>query len=259
MSAHEIARLDIAGDAADPAIRALDVSMFDRADLLNMLLQRSETLFDVNQPGRVIKAWGEGDRGPIEAQIDRLGDEIARRTAAVILGEYRAMQATLIALGPRRVADIGCGYAIWDLLAHRDTGCEIALIDIEANAHRHFGYAEEGAAYTSLAKARDFLVANGVPGDKVVTLNPNAESLAKVGTVDLAVSFVSCGFHYPVSTYAAFFRDQVSRTGAVLVDLRLKSVEPQVWDLAALGKLALIPGHPKARRVVVRKSSRRAG
>ncbi|MFD2172617.1 class I SAM-dependent methyltransferase [Rhodobacter lacus] len=255
MTAHEIAELNIAADAEQPEIRALDVSMFDRADFLNMLLQRSETLFDVPRAGRIIKAWSEGDEAPIAAQIDRLGDEIARRTAAVILGEYRAMQARIKDLNPRRVADIGCGYAIWDLLAHRDTGCEIVLIDIEENGQRHFGYASEGAAYTSLQKARAFLIANGVPEDKVLTLNPKTDDLATAGTLDLAVSFVSCGFHYPASTYSAFFRDQVAPTGAVLLDLRLKSVEPQVWDLAAMGPLELLAGHPKARRVLLRKAA----
>ncbi|MFZ1467747.1 MAG: class I SAM-dependent methyltransferase [Paracoccaceae bacterium] len=253
MTAHEVAKLDIAGDAQNPDICALDLSMFDRADFLNMLLQRSETLFDVDQAGRVIKAWGKGNSGPIDAQIDRLGDEIARRTAAVVLGEYRPMQATVSGLKPKRVADIGCGYAIWDLFAHRDTGCDIVLIDIEENEHRHFGYAEEGAAYTSLGKARDFLIANGVPAKKVLTINPKTDALSKAGKIDLAVSFVSCGFHYPVSTYATFFRDQVAKDGAVLIDLRLSSIEPQVWELAAMGPIDLIAGHPKARRVLLRK------
>lgn len=253
MTLHDIAKLDIVGDAQSPAISALDLSMFDRADFLNMLLQRSETLFDVRQPGRAIKAWKSGDSGPIEAQIDRLGDEIARRTVAVVLGEYRAMQATVGGLKSKQVADIGCGYAIWDLFAHRDTGCDIVLIDIEENEHRHLGYAEEGAAYTSLAKARDFLVANGVPDKNILTLNPKTDALSNAGKVDLAVSFLSCGFHYPVSAYAAFFRDQVTKEGAVLIDLRLKAVEPQVWDLAAMGRLELVAGHPKARRVLLRK------
>ncbi|PTV93723.1 methyltransferase family protein [Rhodobacter aestuarii] len=253
MTAHEIAELSIAADAERPEIRALDVSMFDRTDFLNMLLQRSETLFDVARPGRIIKAWSEGDEAPIAEQIERLGAEIARRTAAVILGEYRPMQARIQALNPRRVADIGCGYAIWDLLAHRDTGCEIVLIDIEENDHRHFGYANEGAAYTSLQKARAFLVANGVPEEKVQTLNPKTDDLAQAGRIDLAVSFVSCGFHYPAATYLDFFRSQVAPAGSVLLDLRLRSVEPQIWDLAAMGPIETISGHPKARRILLRK------
>ncbi|WP_158243082.1 class I SAM-dependent methyltransferase [Acidimangrovimonas sediminis] len=249
----DVVPLDIAAEAQDPAIRALDVSMFDRQDLLNMLLQRSEVLYDVPRYGQVIKAWGQGDPAPIEAEIDRLGEEIARRVAGVIHAEYRAMAVALKDLEPRRVADIGCGYAIWDLFAHRDLACDIVLIDIESNEHRHFGYAEEGAAYTSLGKARAFLEANGVPEGSIVTVNPTSEELKKAGVVDLAASFVSCGFHYPAATYLEFFRGQVSTNGAVLLDLRMKRADDQVWDLATMGPITLLPGHPKARRMLLRK------
>lgn len=253
MAAHEVVELDIAKEAQDPLVRGLDLSMFDRQDFLNMLLQRSEVLYEVPRYGQVIKAWRAGDSGPIDAQIDRLGDEIARRVAGVLHAEYRALRDPLKALAPRRLADIGCGYAIWDLFAWRDLECDIVLIDIEENEHRHFGFAEEGAAYTSLGKAKDFLVANGVPADRVVTVNPKAEDLAKAGIVDLAASFVSCGFHYPAATYLDFFREQVSAAGAVLLDLRRKQVDEQVWDLAAMGRIELLPGHPKARRILLHK------
>ncbi|SIO31623.1 hypothetical protein SAMN05444722_1393 [Rhodovulum sp. ES.010] len=253
MAVHEIVELDIEAEARASEIRALDLSVFGRDDLLNMLLQRSEVLYDVPRYGKVIKAWSAGDAGPIEAQIDRLGPEIARRVAGVIRAEYRAQQAALAKIAPRRVADIGCGYAMWDLFAHRDLDCDIVLIDIETSEHRHFGYAEEGAAYTSLETARAFLVANGVPESRVVTVNPARDGLAGAGTVDLAVSFVSCGFHYPVATYLDFFRGQVAGDGAVLLDLRLKRADGQVWDLAPLGPIVTLPGHPKARRILLRK------
>ena len=251
----DVVELDIAAEAQDPMIRGLDLSMFTKADLLNMLLQRSEVLYDVRRYGQVIKAWGAGDSGPIDAQIDRLGDEIARRVAGVLHAEYRALSPALKELAPKRLADIGCGYAIWDLFAYRDLDCDIVLIDIETNSHRHFGYAEEGAAYTDLGTAAAFLTANGVPAGRIVTLNPNRDDLTKTGgKIDLAVSFVSCGFHYPVSTYLDFFRTQVARKGAVLLDLRAHKSQDQVWDLTPLGRIDVLPGHPKARRILLRKS-----
>lgn len=255
MAALDVVTLDIPAEARDPLIQGLDLSMFSKADLLNMLLQRSEVLYDVPRYGQVIKAWGAGDSAPIEAQIDRLGDEIARRVAGVLHAEYRALRPALKDLAPGRLADIGCGYAIWDLFAFRDLDCDIVLIDIETNAHRHFGYAEEGAAYTDLATARAFLQANGVAEDRITTLNPERDDLATgAGRIDLAVSFVSCGFHYPVATYLPFFRDQVAPDGAVLVDLRARRSDEQVWDLTALGRIEVLAGHPKARRVLLRKT-----
>lgn len=237
----------------DPAIAALDMSVFGRADLLNMILQRSEVLYDSPSGVRAVRGWMAGDHHDIEAEVDRLGVTVARRTAAVILGEYRAMRDTLLALGPRRVADIGCGYALLDLFLYRDCAPDLVLIDIEANEGRHFGFAEEGAAYTSLAVARAFLTANGVPDDRIATVNPTRDDLGALPAVDLAMSIASCGFHYPVGTYMDFFRGSVTPGGTVLLDLRRSTFAAQAPALEALGQLREIPGHPKARRVVLCK------
>ncbi len=247
--------VDIAKEAADPVIRALDVSVFSAGDLVNMVLQRSEVLFDLPGGGGAVKQWSAGDDGPIREVAARLGSEIARRTAGVLWAEYRAMRERLAALAPGRIADIGCGYAMFDLFAARDTGASVLLIDIEQNAHRHFGYSDEGSAYTSLSVARSFLIANGMAEDAVMTVNPLSEPLERAGKVDLAVSFLSCGFHYPVDGYMPFFRDQVAAGGAVIVDLRLRRLEAQAGLLADLGRIEVLQGHPKAQRTLVRKEA----
>ncbi len=247
--------MDVLGAAEDAVIRALDVSSFTRSDMVNLILQRSEVLADSPNGQSPIKSWMGGDSGPILSEVDRLGEEIARRAAGVILAEYRAMSETVMAAGPKRIADIGCGYAIWDLFASRDTGADLLLIDIEENEHRHFGFAEQGAAYTSLAAAGDFLKRNGVAADKITLLNPRAADLAAAGPVDLAVSFISCGFHYPVDAYLDFFRDQVSPEGAVLIDLRRGTAQEQLAKLSDIGRVAdEISSHPKARRILLRKA-----
>lgn len=71
--------IDIAVEAADTAIASLDLSCFDRGDLLNLILQRSEVMFDRPKSGQVIKAWGAGNSEPIMAVVDEMGDDIARR------------------------------------------------------------------------------------------------------------------------------------------------------------------------------------
>ncbi len=248
-------RYDVLHEAADPVVRALDVSGFGLGDMVNLILQRSEILVDTPRGVRPVHAWTAGDNGPILSEVDRLGEEIPRRVAGVIHAEYRAMKAAILSLTPKRIADIGCGYAIWDLFAARDTGADIVLIDIEANDNRHFGFAEVGAAYTSLAGARDFLKRNGVPESRVRTINPKTADLRAIEPVDLAVSFASCGFHYPVDPYLDFFRDQVVPTGAILLDIRRGAGRAQLSALSALGKADPdLPGHPKGRRILVRKA-----
>ncbi len=245
--------IDIAAEADTPLIRNLDLSMFGAEDLVNIILQRSEVLYDVPRSGRVIRAWNAGDDAPIRAEVDRLGDEIARRAAGVIHAEYRSLAPALLAHPPRRVADIGCGYALFDLFIAQDTKASVLLIDIETNDRRHFGFAEEGAAYSNLSVARRLLLANGIAEDRITTLNPATQDLGATEDVDLVVSFLSCGFHYPVTSYASYFRDKVLPGGAILLDLRAATAAEQLLALTPLGRIEDLPAPPKARRILLRK------
>ncbi|MCL4189628.1 MAG: class I SAM-dependent methyltransferase [Rhodobacteraceae bacterium] len=232
-------------------VAALDLSALGPGDLLNLVLQRSEVLAGLPRPGEIVRAWEAGDEGPIRGAVATLGEAIARRAAAAIHAEYLALRPRLVALAPARVADIGCGYGLFDLFLARDLGAELLLVDIEANARRHFGFQDEGAAYTSLATARALIAANGVPAARVVTLNPGVAPLAAAGSVDLAVSFLSCGFHYPVDAYMHFFARQVRPGGAVVLDLRTRTADRQIERLSTLGTVSVLPGPQKARRVLV--------
>lgn len=245
--------IDIAAAALHPDVQALDLSMFGPQDLVNLVLQRSEVLFDQPKSGRIIKAWSEGDGAPMHAAIDKLGPEIARRAAGVVHAEFLTLLPLLRDLAPRRIADIGCGYALFDLFAARELGCDLLLIDLEDNGQRHFGFTASGSAYSNLATARRFLETNGVPQGTIRTLNPKNDDLESAGKVDLAVSFLACGFHFPVTPYLEFFTHHVSASGAVLVDLRRTTAAEQRAQLAPLGQMQEVPTQPKAERILVRK------
>lgn len=240
-----------AADSISP--EALDYEMFGPEDHLKFVLQRSEILWDVKRPGRLVKAWTEGDAAPLEAAVAEKGAEIPARVVADIGAEYRALMAALGAPAPRRVADIGCGYGVFDLFAAREAGAEVILIDIEANDRRHFGFAEEGAAYSDLSRAVAFLTRNGVPPEKVRALNPEREDLHAVGEVDLAVSLLACGFHFPVSAYMPFFERNVAPGGRIVLDLREGQFARQSEQLAPLGALREIDRRGNRRRVVIEK------
>ncbi len=246
---------DIAAEAADPAIAGLDLACLTRDDLINLVLQRSEVMFDRPRSGQVIRAWGQGDMTLMQAEIDRLGDRIARRAAGVIHAEYPALAPLLAELAPKRVADIGCGYAFFDLFLARDLKSDVVLIDLESNEHRHFGFKNEGAAYSSLARAKELLRANGVLAKQITTLNPRDKAPEKLKPVDLAVSFLSCGFHYPVDLYLPFLDKALLPGGAAIFDLRETTALAQAAALAQFGTLTDLPAPPKARRVLLRKAS----
>ncbi|MDP2081939.1 MAG: class I SAM-dependent methyltransferase [Pseudotabrizicola sp.] len=245
--------IDIAQEAESELIRSLDISMFSAEDLLNLILQRSEVLFDLPRSGRIIRAWNGGDEAPIRDCVQTYGETIARRAAGVIYAEYRALAPILLANPAKRVADIGCGYGFFDLFLARDSKASVLLIDIEQNTRRHFGYAVEGAAYSNLSIARRLLESNGVAAKRIETLNPEREDLTAAAPVDLAVSFLSCGFHYPASSYAAYFRDGVAPGGKIMLDLRAATADAQMVDLEGLGAVEDLAAPPKARRILLRK------
>jgi SAM-dependent methyltransferase len=248
-------KVDIAKEAADPAIVGLNLACLQREDMLNLILQRSEVMFDRPRSGQVIRAWGVGDMALIDAELDRLGADVARRAAGVIHAEYRAMEPLLRELAPQRVADIGCGYAFFDLFVARDLKSHVVLIDLESNNKRHFGFKQEGAAYSSLSRAQALLRANGVEADQVSTLNPRDEPAEKIEPVDLAVSFLSCGFHYPVDSYLPFLDRALRPGGAAIFDLRETTALAQAAQLEKFGTLEDLPSPPKARRVLLRKTA----
>jgi SAM-dependent methyltransferase len=247
--------LDIANEAADPVVAALDLSCLDSDDLVNIVLQRSEVLFDRPRSGQVIRAWAAGDMTLMQAEVDRLGTEIARRAAGVIHAEYREIAPLLRELAPKRVADIGCGYGLFDLFLARDLKADVVLIDLESNERKHFGFQEEGAAYSSLVRAKALLRSNGVLAKQITTLNPRRKAPETIKPVDLVVSFLSCGFHYPVDLYLPFLDHALRPGGAAIFDLRESSATAQAEALAQFGEVTDLDGPPKTRRVLLRKAS----
>jgi len=248
-------KIDIEAGSTTEAIKSLDLSCFDRNDYLNLILQRSEVMYDIPKSGQIIKAWNRGDMEPISAVIDDMGVKIAQRAAGVIHSEYLAIEDLLKELKPKRIADIGCGYGFFDLFAAKALKCKVVLIDLEQNEHRHFGFKEEGAAYSSLKIARQLLVANNVPAKNIECVNPRDTSPEKIKPVDLIVSFLSCGFHYPVDTYLPMLDKALKPGGAAIFDLRATTESEQAEKLAQFGVVTTIASRPKVRRVLLRKDS----
>jgi SAM-dependent methyltransferase len=251
---------DLDAFANRPEVAELDLSAFSSADIVNTVLQRTEVLFDQPRRRRLIRAWTGGDDAPLRAAVDERGEVFLRRAIGALFAEYLELKPLLERLAPKKVADIGCGYAFFDLFLARDFDAKLVLIDLEESDARHFGISEEGAAYASLAVAKAFLRANGVPARSIRTLNPRENDPEKLKDVDLALSLLSCGFHYPVSTYEAFFRDTVLPEGAIILDLRnARGVWRQRAVLEEIGRVTTLSDEGKASRLLVEKAHSDAG
>ncbi len=237
------------------AVADMDISMFSVGDVVNMILQRAQVIFDVPKGGQLIRAWTQGDEAPLLAVAEARPELLMQRTLAAIHMEYREMLPTLKKINPKRLSDIGCGYGFFDVFAARDLGCHIVLIDIEETENRHFGFKKSGAAYSNLAVAKEFALANGIDADAVTTVNPNKQDLDDAPAVDLTMSFMSCGFHYPVNTYMDYFHDGVTAEGHLILDLRAPRADPQIADLAQLGRVETLVERDALKCVLVTKGA----
>lgn len=237
------------------AVAPMDISMFGLGDVINMILQRAQVIYDVERGGQLIRAWVDGDEGPLREVAEARHEVLIRRTLASILDEYNRYAPVLRDIAPKRLADIGCGYGFFDVFAARDLDAHVVLIDIEESENRHFGFKKEGAAYSNLSVAKDFALANGVAKDQVTTINPRSEDLTTLDPVDVAMSFMSCGFHYPVETYMDYFRDGVTEMGSVILDLRRARADAQSETLSVLGVVETLEETEALRCVHVRKGA----
>jgi len=217
----------------------IDFSMFTDVEVGNIILQRSE----LGTVKSEINDWMAGDDTALLKYAAENKDRILQEAMSVACRECGFFLKAADLVNPPKIADIGCGYAFADLILYRRYGCDIVLIDIEESTDRHFGFKSSGAGYASLAKARKFLEMNGVPKDKITTLNPNKQNVADIGTVDLAISLASCGFHYPVGTYDEFFNTQISSGGGIILDIRKGS--GGIKAMKAYGDVNVLRKHRK--------------
>lgn len=234
---------------------ALDYSMFGFDDHVNVILQRSDVLSDVPKSGQVIKKWTQGEPGELEDLARAKNVVLMQRAVDQIGEEYDGLRDVLKGHKIKSVADIGCGYAFFDLFLAREFGAKVHLIDIENNTRTHFGFHDAAAAYSNLEKAADFLAKNGVDRDLITTTNPEKQDVSEVGTVDLAVSFLACGFHFPVDAYMPFFRDNLAPGGKIILDLRNARRDVQMETLSEIGEVAIFSEQDNRARVIVSKSS----
>lgn len=234
-------------------IATLDFSAFGPQDQLNIVLQRSAVLGKGDGKQASVRKWRKGDSGPLEQAVAEQGDAFVRSAATMIQEEFESMRGLLDRLPHARIADIGCGYALFDLFAYHALGCDLLLIDIEETEERHFGFEKTGAGYSSLPTARQFLVDNGVPESRIITWNPQREEIPAGAPVDIAVSFLSCGFHYPVDMYLPFFDTALRPDGAVILDLRGSQADRISEQLEALGSIRVLRATAGVRRVLLKK------
>lgn len=155
------------------------------------------------------------------------------------------------------ILDIGCGVAGIDAFIHRHYGGECVhffLLDKSKTEKKvYYEFERRGAFYNSLSVARDLLVLNGVAEGNVTLLEAtDANDIRIEREIDLAISLISWGFHYPVSTYLSQVCDVLSENGVLILDVR-KNTDGIALLNERFSNVATISARPSYDRILCRR------
>jgi SAM-dependent methyltransferase len=122
------------------------------------------------------------------------------------------------------ILDIGCGVAGIDVLIskHYKGKPTFYLLDktkIEKSVF--YDFKPRGAFYNSLDIAKKMLIQNGISERCVHCIEAtDSNQIDTHCKVDLVISLISWGFHYPIETYLDIVYDKLTEGGSLILDVR---------------------------------------
>jgi len=203
---------------------------FSAADLADLALQRTGALIALGGGNALVDWFANGNKSALMAFLSRAAvseafigaviDEVERDVA--LLAQHVDLSAidSLTSIGP--------GLCIFELLLYRRQRCRLYLIDIERSDEHQHGYNPKGSGYSNNTTARAFLERNGLAKRDISFCNPRLEPLNHE-PVDVILSNISMGFHYPVSEYVPYIERALPVNGLLIFDKR-KGVPDPGWD-----------------------------
>jgi len=124
------------------------------------------------------------------------------------------------------VLDIGCGVAGIDVfLSQHYTSQKIDFFLLDKSKITkgiYYRFNKEAAFYNSLQIAGNMLAINGIPLDSIHLMEACSEhKISMDGKVDLVLSLISWGYHYPLVTYLDEVVEILNERGVIIIDLRM--------------------------------------
>lgn len=133
----------------------------------------------------------------------------------------------------KRILDIGCGFAKTSELFQKKHGCELYLLesDIDNSPGKRigkWGTADSFQWYLPIDRLKQAWDEQGMRYTLVDGANIQVAPDIKF---DLVYSWLSCGFHYPVSTYRDFIKRHTTPDSIIIMDFRGNLTSQQRADL----------------------------
>jgi SAM-dependent methyltransferase len=138
-----------------------------------------------------------------------------------------------IGRAPRRILDIGCGFAKTSELFQKKYGSELYLLESDIGNSPgqrigKWGTAESFQWYLPIERLKQAWDDQGMTYTLVDGANLQVSADVKF---DLVYSWLSCGFHYPVSTYRDFIKQHTTPDSIIIMDFRGNLTSQQRADL----------------------------
>jgi len=155
------------------------------------------------------------------------------------------------------ILDIGCGVSGIDVFIskhYKDQKQVFYLLDKTYTENSVFyEFKQKGAFYNSLEVARELLLRNGMSERNISLLVATDNNEISIdGNVDLVISLISWGYHYPVETYLDRVYNLLNKDGRMIIDVR-KNTNGIDLLKHAFGKLDVIFNGDKYQRVLASK------
>lgn len=171
--------------------------------------------------------------------------------------EYESMKSFL----PKKVGsilDIGSGVAAIDVLLYKHYEKDQPLIYLldktEMPSKVYYSFKPQGCYYNSLSLSKKLLEANNIPTKNIFLEEADGKNIHFNTKFDLVVSFISWGFHYPVSTYLNQVYDKLSPGGVMIIDVRKVNGSNGFAEIKnKFGNIEIISESTKNIRIVARK------
>lgn len=119
---------------------------------------------------------------------------------------------------PKRILDIGCGFAYESELFQKQFGSQLTFIEGEPkNTPRQTGWGDANSFdyYHDMQTLEKEWHSRGIEYDLEVT-----------GKYDLVTSYLSLGHHYPVEVYLDMIKKHIASDGVLVLDLRKGKPHP---------------------------------
>jgi SAM-dependent methyltransferase len=157
---------------------------------------------------------------------DSSQDDVDRALCKMVRKDYHMIEQYL-PIKCDSILDIGCGLALSDIAiynhykSHYSHDIDVYLLDKnEFDTTKISGFNKEYKGYNSMSAANDTLVSNGVPSDRIHMYETDDFDVLFEKKYDIITSFLSCGWHYDVSTYVDLFEQTLSDDGVLVLDIR---------------------------------------